>query len=376
MLVAYQRGDRSALATIIEDAWRAVWRLGRHGFAAQFDGQEGHVNPEVDLDRLERATIEILSSALAPERRAQATSLEAITLAISAEAQRHFLADAQARGQLRLGPPPPAAANFELTQLATEAEPIRLKVLETLGERTRAIVEARFRQGEDAAALGSRMGCGRASLRAQEQRARRALARALHPRKFGPATLDAVYAGRLSDEPPPISAERIRERVLSRVEQAPARPFGARLTDAVIVALVAAAAYLLLYAGVLPGPDSDLRTTTKVEVICKPTCTLGGTATVRLVAPRPSKSVALYTIAGDQVRPFLVAPGGGGLSIPLSARDRPTELPHQVTLDAPLSPGLKVVAVLAEERLSSWALSRAALGGTPGTIVTIAEVVR
>jgi hypothetical protein len=374
MLEAYQRGDRAALATIIEDSWRTVWRLGRHGFSADVDGQEGHTTPEEDLDRLERATIEILSDSLAPERRAQVNSAEAIAAALEAEARRYFLADAQARGRLRLGPPPAKAPSFELAHLATEAEPHRVKVLEDLGERTRTIVEARFRQGEDAAALGTRLGCGRASLRTQEERARRALARALHSQKLGAARLDAIFAGCLLEEPAKISAERIKERVLSRVEVTPARPFGVRLTEATIVALIAATAFLLLYAGVLPGPDSDFRATAKVEVICKPTCTSGGTATVRLVAPRPSTTVALYTLSGDQVRPFLVAPGGGGLRIPLGARDRPTELPYPVTLEAPLSPELKVVAVLSEERLSSWALSRAALGGTPGTIVTIAEV--
>lgn len=374
MVEAYQRGDRAALATIIEQTWRTVWCLGRDGVRAEVDGQEGHTTPEEDLDRLEQATIRILSDALAPERRAQVTSPEAIRAAIEAEAHRQFVADAQARGRIRPGPPAPSAPSYDLAHLAAEAEPIRAEVLTSLGERTAGIVEARFLRGEEAEALGARLGCGRASLRAQEQRARRALARALHPRRFGPATLDAIYAGRLLTEPASISAERITAQVLSRVEVAPARPFGARLTDAVIVALVAAAAYLMLYAGVLPGPDSDPRASAMVEVFCKPTCTAGGTATVRLVAPRPSKSVALYTVDGDQVRPFLVAPGGGGLSIPLSARDRPTELPHRVTLEAPLSPERKVVAVLAEEKLSSWALSRAALGGTPGTIVTVAEV--
>lgn len=373
---AYQRGDRAVLAGVIDETWREIWALGRDGFTSEDEGRPVHVAPSDDLDQLERVTIEVLSQGLSPARRAETHDRGALRAALLTEARRRY-AEAQARrGQVLGGPaaPTPEAESWDLAQLEHHSAAAREAALALLGPRAAGIVAARFERGEPAASVGQGLGVGPASIRAVENRARRALARALRPQKFGPATLDAIFAGHLQKPPPGITQERIKSRVLSRVEVTQARPYAARLTEALLFSALAAALYGLLYFGVLPGPDGDLRVEPRVELECKPACTSGSAATVHLLAPRPSDQVALYLVTNAEVEPLLVSPGGGGLRIPLVARDRPTALPYPVTLPKDLSAETRVVAVLSQERLSAWTWSRAALGGVPKTIVATAEV--
>jgi DNA-directed RNA polymerase specialized sigma24 family protein len=400
---ALHKGEAGALSEVVDALAPEIWRLVRSGFAAA--DEHAHpvlVKPLGRLGEVEEHVEMTLSAVLSPEQRRTASGLDDVRTAARREARTRLLIAARKSGRMvslpeHFGPAdlPPGIDDLDRA-LASEAPlseaptaidaadraPLEAALLTVrsfvgaLDERGRTLVERRFGHGETHRAIAERFTCGAAAVAAHERRIRHGLRAALRAtgQDLGRdrASQDALLGRALSatgaatgaatgtEEEAlggrlfPVTLERLRHAVLTRTFQEEPRPYGERLRWALAAAAAAIALYAMMLFGILPAPARDHSTRPRIVLGCAPSCTPGGSTTVRVLAPKDARKVAiLLEDERGALTPLLTNPSGGSLHLPATAHHALVELPYPATLPAELRPGteLAVVAVFSRTEL-------------------------
>lgn len=371
---AFKTGDMAALGEAVDRCLPRIWRLVGRGFLASIDGVPVYVRGLTDLDTREHEVELIVASCLQPESRETIDGPSALDRALLKAVRTTMLQHAERSGDLadvatdearadvpeqvedldRLIAEGAAPSDAELPMDAgreQEAEAllaIRDEYVADLDERSRALVELRFVGGESRASCAKSFDCGIAAVTEREHRVRRKLSHAIrrvHPtRTPKAASLDALLAQRaLEALPPPVTVDRLRKNILSRVHQEAARPFGVRAAWAGAVAAIAFVLWLLMFLRILPYYDDDTFPTPSVAIECAADCS------VSVLAPQDAQQVAIAQLDADGVAmPLLLGPGGGTISLPFGARQKAVPIPYR----AEKPKAGTVVAVFSDRRLT------------------------
>lgn len=351
-----------ALQEAAERCQDPVWALARRGFVVYEDGVELYVHGASSHDVAEQMTIEVLAEVLGPASRKALGAVEGLVPAALEVARRRLTAHA-----VRAGRVTSLVSASEKAQRPAEVENLDALLAEgrtpDAGEvpydasdeawrraalgccaalekaadaRTQTLIDLLWRKGQTPKQIADHFTCGVAAVLAHEGRLRRQLARdlrrALPDHPAGPATQDALLADAcFTAAPPPVTRARIRRDTLRRTFQEEPPSYGARLAWGLGISAVAAAAWALMFFGVLPGPEDDTYPEPTVEVDCKGACTPGAQARISVLAPRDASRVALWVAGGpgEPPAPLLVGPGGGTFRLPLGAGTKLVPLPYE-----------------------------------------------
>ncbi len=397
-----------ALAAAADQCLEPVWWLATAGFTTTLDGVLTHIGGVPEPDEAILAARSIVAAVLVPERRKDIRSPEALLVAVLTEARtqlvRRAVVDGRAatlaadheRAQLPDGTPnidaalaageppePPPDRHFVRSD-----DPQTLSFCEEavaeLDERSRRLVELRWREAKTRRETAETFTCGTAAVAAHERRIRRrlqrGLAKAFTGPSFGPAALDRLLC-RASGQSslPLITRERLRADILKRTFQTAPRPYGERLRWGLGAGAFAFALWLLMFFRVVPYYDDDVYPTPSVAVTCDGPCAAGGVANLFVTAPADARFVAFW-VSGDRalgarlVSPLLISPYGSVFRLPFGARSAHTRVPYPARWPTGLTGTATVTAIFTAERVSPAALAAIANGTRSGVLTSTTTV--
>lgn len=393
-----------ALAVAADRCVPSVWCLATTGFTTTVDEIPTYVRGCLNDDEAVGVTELVVSTALSPAQRAALTSLDGLLPAVLSEAKRQLLARAERTGRavslaneheavqvpegtpdideilerkLELSAPP--AHHFRRPEDPKLIEVCAAAVAE-LDERSRRLVDLRWRKGKTAQQVAEEFTCGAAAVIAHERRVRQRVKRALFAHypddRFGRAEQDRLLA-QTSGQPslPLITRERLRADILKRTFQDEPAPYRVRLGWGLGAAGVALGLWLMMFFDVLPHPDDDVFLPPSVAVRCLERCSVASPAQIDVLAPVDTRFVAVMVAGPDgRVQPLLTAPGGGVIRLPLGARGHEVPLPYPARWPAGVRGRSVVTAIFSEVRISPAVLRDVAAGnrgGVPTSTTTV-----
>ncbi len=373
-----------ALEEAVEECQDLVWALTRRGFLTRDQDLLSWVLGIEDRDVAEDVAVHLLAEVIGPAERQQIDSAEALKSAALAHAKKVLWNRAVRAGRVTTlqgdsqhAQVPAAVEDIDrlisarclpsldavpqdagATEWLKRAQGVCAEVEAASDDRTKTLLQLRFREGQTCAQVAAHFTCGAAAVTAHEIRLRRQLGRALqralpdHPR--GPSTIDAIFSqDAFSAVPANITRARIRRDVLRRTFQDEPKSFAARAVWGVAAGLVAATAWGLMFVGILPGYDDDTYPTPAAEVQCEGGCGPGKTAQIKVLAPKDASRVAISLKTESGSVPLLVSPSGGSIRLPFGSGTKmvPIAYPAQWPKDVPKS--AQVVAVFSGSPLAA-----------------------
>ncbi len=391
---AFARGDAPAILAVIRQTLPHVWGLARGGFVTTDpEGTRVWVKGLADADAAEELTALAIADGLAPAQRSAADPLASVWTAaqkrlwvyglknghavslIDAEEQQEVPANVPvlepARAPQTLGSP---TSSERMQSLAEAVRAACEFIVNDEGQRSKELVKLLWREGKSTQECAQTFGCGVHAVQARQSRLQRKIRLRMrrHPpnTSVGPAMVDLALAQDPDGLPTPLY-ERMAKDAASRISPSEPRPFGARLGWGLGISAVAAAGFAAMFFGLIPGPGDDVELPVAVSLTCDGPCGPGKSAQVKLLAPGEASKVALFERVGDNIEPLLVAPGGGGLTLPLGASDAMVPLPYSAKLGDSFGADATVVAVFSDSKMTGDATRSLAHGKLERKNVTV-----
>lgn len=373
-----------ALEEAVEACQDLVWALTRRGFLTREQSLLSWVLGIEDRDVAEEVVVHLIAEVIGPAQRQSIDSEEALKAAALVHAKQVLWTRALRAGRVTTlqddshhAQVPPEVEDIDrlisarclpsqdsvpqdagAEQWLKQAQEVCAQVEAASDDRTKTLLQRRFREGQSCAEVAAHFTCGAAAITAHEIRLRRqigrALQRALPDSPRGAGTIDAIFSeDAFSAVPAKITRARMRRDVLRRTFQDEPKSFAARAVWGVAAGLIAATAWGLMFVGILPGYEDDTYPTPAALVLCDGGCGPGKTAQIQVLAPKDASRVAISLRTASGSVPLLASPTGGSIRLPFGSGTKmvPIAYPAQWPDDVPKS--AEVVAVFSGIPLSS-----------------------